>query len=104
MTDKPEILPYTTPAPNWRHYAVCGSTNDIAREWAQDVSDPAPDGAVVTADYQTRGRGRRGRTWSAEPGENLLMTVVCRTESIEWLWAAAAVAAAAVVAGCGLIP
>jgi len=104
MTDKPEALEYTSPAPNWRHYAVCGSTNDIAREWAQDPEDPAPDGAVVTADYQTRGRGRRGRTWSAEPGENLLMTIVCRTGSVEWLWAAAAVAAASVVAGCGLNP
>ena len=104
MPEMTESLSYTTPSPHWRHYSECGSTNDLARDWAQDTEDPAPDGAMVTADYQTRGRGRRGRAWSADPGENLLMTVVCRTESVEWLWAAAAVAAAQVVAGCGLNP
>ena len=62
----------------WRHYAKCESTNDLARAWALDAAAPAPDGAVVTADLQTRGRGRRGASWRAEPGANLLMTVVLR--------------------------
>ena len=36
------------------------------------------EGAVVVADFQTSGRGRLGRTWIAEPGENLLLSVLLR--------------------------
>jgi BirA family biotin operon repressor/biotin-[acetyl-CoA-carboxylase] ligase len=38
----------------------------------------APEGTVVTADHQTGGRGRRGRTWWDGPAENLLMSVLLR--------------------------
>jgi BirA family biotin operon repressor/biotin-[acetyl-CoA-carboxylase] ligase len=42
-----------------------GSTNDIARV----VADAGgPEGAVVVADVQTRGRGRLGRAWVSPPG------------------------------------
>ena len=36
------------------------------------------EGAVVVADFQTSGRGRLGRTWIAEPGESLLLSVLLR--------------------------
>jgi BirA family biotin operon repressor/biotin-[acetyl-CoA-carboxylase] ligase len=36
------------------------------------------EGAVIVADYQTSGRGRLGRSWIAEPGENLLLSVLLR--------------------------
>ena len=61
-----------------RHVAECDSTNDLARAWATDAADPAPHGALVTADFQTRGRGRRGRQWDAAPGESALMSFVLR--------------------------
>jgi BirA family biotin operon repressor/biotin-[acetyl-CoA-carboxylase] ligase len=61
-----------------RHFAECASTNDLARDWARDPEQPASEGAVVTADFQTLGRGRRGRSWQSVPGENLLMSVVLR--------------------------
>ncbi len=61
-----------------RHVAQCGSTNDLAREWARDPDDPAPSGALVTADFQTRGRGQRGRQWQAGWGQSALMSFVCR--------------------------
>jgi BirA family biotin operon repressor/biotin-[acetyl-CoA-carboxylase] ligase len=36
-----------------------------------------PSGTVVAAGYQQRGRGRRpGRAWAAEPGKNLLFTLL----------------------------
>jgi BirA family biotin operon repressor/biotin-[acetyl-CoA-carboxylase] ligase len=36
-----------------------------------------PSGTVVAAGYQERGRGRRpGRAWAAEPGKNLLFTLL----------------------------
>ncbi len=61
-----------------RHLAECASTNDIAREWALDARDPAPSGALVTADFQTRGRGQRGHQWQAEAGQSALMSFVYR--------------------------
>ncbi len=61
-----------------RHLTECGSTNDEAREWARDPLHPAPSGALVTAEYQTRGRGQRGRDWQAGPGESALMSFVYR--------------------------
>ena len=63
---------------NHRHVTQCGSTNDLAREWALDPVDPAPCGALVTADFQTSGRGRRGRDWQAEAGRSALMSFVYR--------------------------
>jgi BirA family transcriptional regulator, biotin operon repressor / biotin---[acetyl-CoA-carboxylase] ligase len=38
----------------------------------------APDGLVAVADYQTAGRGRRGRDWVAPPGASLLVSVLLR--------------------------
>jgi BirA family biotin operon repressor/biotin-[acetyl-CoA-carboxylase] ligase len=61
-----------------RHFSKCGSTNDLAREWAKDESDPAPSGALVTADFQTRGRGQRGHQWQAQDGQSALMSFVYR--------------------------
>jgi BirA family biotin operon repressor/biotin-[acetyl-CoA-carboxylase] ligase len=58
-----------------RHFRVTDSTNERARELAQAG---APSGTVVTADAQTAGRGRRGRTWSAPPRKALLFTAILR--------------------------
>jgi BirA family biotin operon repressor/biotin-[acetyl-CoA-carboxylase] ligase len=52
-----------------------GSTNDSARQLAREG---ASEGTVVIADYQTAGRGRLGRRWSAPPGSGLLMSLVFR--------------------------
>ncbi|MHB9035213.1 MAG: biotin--[acetyl-CoA-carboxylase] ligase [Armatimonadota bacterium] len=49
------------------------STNDIALDMARRGE---PEGTVVTALAQTKGRGRRGRTWLDRPGQNALMSVV----------------------------
>jgi BirA family biotin operon repressor/biotin-[acetyl-CoA-carboxylase] ligase len=47
---------------------VTASTNDVAAG--------LPEGAVVVADRQTSGRGRRGRTWFSPPGTGLYVSVV----------------------------
>jgi BirA family transcriptional regulator, biotin operon repressor / biotin---[acetyl-CoA-carboxylase] ligase len=59
----------------WRHLPECGSTNDEAAAWARAG---APAGAVVTAEAQTKGRGRLGRQWHSPPGESLYLSVVLR--------------------------
>lgn len=51
------------------------STMDVAR---QEAEAGCPEGTVVLADEQTKGRGRLGRTWVSPPGDNLYLTVVLR--------------------------
>ncbi|MFN3761585.1 MAG: biotin--[acetyl-CoA-carboxylase] ligase [Anaerolineae bacterium] len=60
------------------HLASTTSTNDVARDLA---ARGAPEGTVVTADYQTAGRGRLGRRWRAPPGTSLLCSVLFRPAS-----------------------
>ena len=58
-----------------RWLAETASTNDVAREWALAG---APDGAVVVAARQIRGRGRRERTWDSPPGAGLYASFILR--------------------------
>mgnify|MGYP003587130147 CR=1 FL=1 len=51
------------------------STNDIARDWALAG---APEGSLVTAGRQTRGRGRRARVWESPPGTGLYASFILR--------------------------
>ena len=54
-------------------FSSVGSTNDVAATLA---SQGGAEGAVVVADAQTAGRGRRGRTWFSPPGSGLYVSVV----------------------------
>jgi BirA family transcriptional regulator, biotin operon repressor / biotin---[acetyl-CoA-carboxylase] ligase len=58
-----------------RHLRETTSTNDLARALA---TAGAPHGTLVTAGHQTAGRGRQGRTWTAPPGQALLLSLVVR--------------------------
>lgn len=57
------------------HYRLTDSTNQRAKELA-DAG--APHGTVVTADEQSAGRGRQGRSWVAPPGAAVLVSAVVR--------------------------
>ena len=57
----------------------CASTNDEARDLARKGEDAAPDGTLVWAREQTKGRGRRGRDWVSPPG-NLHLSLILRPE------------------------
>lgn len=80
------------PAPHWEgraieewraawgvpHLVVYGSiesSNDAARALAEAGT---PAGTTVLADHQTRGRGQHGRSWHADPGRGVLLSVVLR--------------------------
>lgn len=56
-------------------YDVLGSTNLQAK---LDAENGAGQGALVVADMQTAGRGRRGRSWSSPPGTNVYFTLILR--------------------------
>jgi BirA family biotin operon repressor/biotin-[acetyl-CoA-carboxylase] ligase len=57
------------------HYDQVTSTNDLARTWAEEGE---PEGLVISAQMQTDGRGRMGRTWTAPPGTSILLSVLLR--------------------------
>ena len=80
------------------HHRLTDSTNQRAKELA-DAG--ALHGTLVTADEQTAGRGRQGRSWVAPPGAAVLMSVVVRDlDSMAMLPLAAALAVAEAAEAC----
>lgn len=55
------------------YFPTTGSTNDVATTLAEQG---AGEGAVVVADAQTAGRGRRGRSWFSPPLSGLYVSMV----------------------------
>jgi BirA family biotin operon repressor/biotin-[acetyl-CoA-carboxylase] ligase len=55
------------------YFNSVGSTNDVAADLAAARD---AEGAIVIADAQTAGRGRRGRSWFSPPGSGLYVSVV----------------------------
>lgn len=58
------------------YYKETGSTNEDAARMAEEL----PHGAVIVADAQTAGRGRRGRSWVSAPGENLYFSLLLKPD------------------------
>jgi BirA family biotin operon repressor/biotin-[acetyl-CoA-carboxylase] ligase len=58
-----------------RHESEVSSTNDLAMEMARNG---APAGTLISADFQTAGRGRLGAPWIAPPGSSVLMSLLVR--------------------------
>ena len=58
-------------------YDVIASTNLQAK---MDAENGASQGALVVADMQTAGRGRRGRGWSSPPGTNAYFSLILKPE------------------------
>ena len=53
------------------------STNDILKAFAQQG---APEGTVVVAEHQTRGRGRHGRTFASPAGVGIYVSLLVRPQ------------------------
>lgn len=62
--DRPVILPLEE----------THSTNQYLREWME--CEPLAEGTVVTAGYQTAGRGQVGNGWESEKDKNLLFSLL----------------------------
>ncbi len=54
------------------------STNDLAADLA---THGAAEGTIVTADQQTRGRGRHGRSWHSPPETGIYVSIVLRPQA-----------------------
>lgn len=79
MTLSEATLQQTLTQP-FRYFQQVNSTNDLAKTW---LMQGAPDGAVVIADEQERGRGRHGRVWRTPPNAALALSVVLRPPSAQ---------------------
>ncbi len=56
-------------------YETVGSTNDEAKLLAREGY---PEGTLVIAEEQTKGRGRKGRDWFSVPGKSLTFSLLLR--------------------------
>jgi len=56
-----------------RYERITASTNDDA---AALLGDAVNAGLTIVAEEQTKGAGRKGRSWIASPGSSLLMTTI----------------------------
>jgi BirA family biotin operon repressor/biotin-[acetyl-CoA-carboxylase] ligase len=86
-------------------HGLCGSTNDLC---AQRARQGAPEGLVVLADQQSSGRGRQGRSWLSQAGQNLTFSLLLRPEcavtALPPLTLLAGVAVARVLKTLGIAP
>ena len=57
------------------HYTEIDSTNNALHRMGPDE---APDLTLATADYQSAGKGRRGRNFMQEPGQSIAMSILLR--------------------------
>lgn len=58
-------------------YKEVGSTNDVANDLA---ASGEKEGAVVIAEYQTKGRGRLGRKWVSPKTKGAYLSVILRPD------------------------
>ena len=63
---------------NWQVLSEVDSTNTACKRLA---AEGAADGAVVIADMQTAGRGRRGRSFASPRGKGLYLSALWRPEA-----------------------
>ncbi|MDK2794712.1 MAG: BirA family transcriptional regulator, partial [Caldanaerobacter sp.] len=85
LISEPDLLIYEEIAPylntkfigrNYIHKESLSSTNDMAKELAYKV----PDGTVIVAEEQTKGRGRMGRSWFSEKSSCILTSVILKPQ------------------------
>ena len=86
------------------HFPVIDSTNVHARMIADRG---APEGTVVVAEAQLKGKGRRGRSWFSPAGEGIYVSVILRprvppSEAPQLVLMAAVAAAEALLAQAAL--
>ena len=84
----------------WSAVTVVAETGSTNEDLVVAARAGAPEGSVLVAERQTRGRGRLGRQWLSEPGAALTFSVLLRPVAVPpaargWLPLLAGVAVAA---------
>jgi len=73
----------------WTQLRVVEETQSTNADMARAARSGAPEGLVVSAEHQTAGRGRLGRTWAAPPRSGLAVSVLLRPAGVpsrSWPW------------------
>ncbi len=91
MIDKPDIVLGRPRS----HFDVTESTNAVAKKLA---AEGAPEGSVVTAAFQTAGRGRYERVWESAPGSSALVSYILRPRRDPEEWSGLSLLAGVAVA------
>lgn len=80
-------------------FATVGSTNDVVRDL---LAEGVPEVCLATADEQTAGRGREGRTWVSSRGTALLGSLGFRPTWLppDRVWQVAATVSLAMADAC----
>jgi BirA family biotin operon repressor/biotin-[acetyl-CoA-carboxylase] ligase len=77
------------PASLWQQISLVPETGSTNADLAEAARRGEPGGTVLITDYQSAGRGRLGRTWTAPPGTSIAMSVLLRPEGVDpqrWTW------------------
>jgi len=89
------------PGSLWTSLTVVASTGSTNADLAEAARAGAPEGTVLVTEFQSAGRGRLGRTWSAPPRSGLMFSVLLRPRvpvgRLGWLPLLVGVAAATAV-------
>ena len=91
----------------WRRIDVVAETGSTNADLTARAERESVDGAVLVAEHQTAGRGRRGRSWAAVPGAQITLSVGVDvagvpTDAWGWLPLATGLAVVDTVAGYGV--
>jgi BirA family biotin operon repressor/biotin-[acetyl-CoA-carboxylase] ligase len=78
------------PGSIWSSIDVVAQTGSTNEDLLAAARSGASEGAVLVAERQTRGRGRRGRSWVSQPGAALTFSVLLRParvprQALGWL-------------------
>lgn len=76
------------------YFPAIDSTNDYVKAHQDELADLA----VVSADYQSKGKGRNERSWLAKAGENLLFSLLIKSPKTLRFGAKLSLVAAVIVA------
>src|SRR5215204_7339169 len=73
----------------WQRVDLVPETGSTNADLAARARDGGAPGTVLITDYQSAGRGRQGRTWTAPPGSGIAMSILLRPDGIDprrWTW------------------
>jgi len=77
------------PGALWRTLDVVAETGSTNADLAARARAGVAPGAVLITDFQSAGRGRLGRTWTAPPGSSIAMSVLVHPHDVamhRWTW------------------
>ncbi len=62
----------------WREIGIVDETGSTNADLAARAREGAPEGTVLATEWQTAGRGRKGRAWTAPPRSGLAFSMLVR--------------------------